>query len=76
YLDSVGCLASMANRLLLRQGMPTRRQIRLWDAVFVSMSRVADPLLGYRLGKTIVGVWRADRRPPGLASPDTFTSAL
>ncbi|HOW17923.1 MAG TPA: class I SAM-dependent methyltransferase [Phycisphaerae bacterium] len=76
YLDSVGCLASMANRLLLRQGMPTRRQIRLWDGLFVSLSRLADPLLGYRLGKTIVGVWRADRRPPAPASAGTCASVL
>jgi len=69
YLDSAGCLASMANRLLLRQGMPTRRQIRLWDALFVSMSRFVDPLLDYRLGKTIVGVWRNDRRPQGSVAP-------
>jgi SAM-dependent methyltransferase len=58
YLDSVGTLASLANRLLLRSGTPTRLQIALWDRVLVSASRFVDPLLGYRWGKTVVAVWR------------------
>jgi SAM-dependent methyltransferase len=59
YLDSVGTLASLANRLLLRSAAPTPAQIRLWDGVMVPASRLLDPLLLRRVGKTIVGVWRA-----------------
>jgi len=62
YLDSVGLLASGANRFLLRQAIPTSRQIQLWDRVLVSLSRIADPLLRYSLGKSLLGVWR---KPPG-----------
>jgi SAM-dependent methyltransferase len=58
YLDAVGLLASLGNRLLLRQQMPTARQIQVWDRFLVPLSRWVDPLLGYRLGKSIVGVWR------------------
>jgi SAM-dependent methyltransferase len=58
YLDSVGLLASLANRLLLKQSMPTLRQVQTWDRFFVPLSRWLDPLLAYRLGKTVVGVWR------------------
>ncbi|MFL5244270.1 MAG: class I SAM-dependent methyltransferase [Gemmataceae bacterium] len=58
YLDSVGMIASMANRFLLKSRMPTLRQIRLWDSVFVRASAIVDPLFGFRLGKTVVGVWR------------------
>ena len=58
YLDAVGLLASLCNRLLLRQQMPTSRQIQVWDRFLVPLSRWVDPLLGYRLGKSIVGVWR------------------
>jgi SAM-dependent methyltransferase len=58
YLDSVGCLASAANRLLLKQSSPTAAQIRTWDRLFVTSSRLLDPCLAYRVGKTIVGVWR------------------
>ena len=60
YLDAVGLLASLGNRLLLRQQMPSARQIQVWDRFLVPLSRWVDPLLGYRLGKTVVGVWRKD----------------
>jgi SAM-dependent methyltransferase len=58
YLDSAGVLASLANRLLLRQSEPSRRQIDIWDRVLVRCSRWLDPVLGYRLGKSILAVWQ------------------
>jgi SAM-dependent methyltransferase len=58
YLDSVGMLASAANRLLLRQSMPTAGQLQFWDRRLIPLSRVCDPLLRHALGKSIVGVWR------------------
>jgi SAM-dependent methyltransferase len=58
YLDCAGLLASLGNRLLLRQSLPTERQILLWDRVLVRLSRGLDPLTGYRLGKSVLGVWR------------------
>ncbi|MEI7733408.1 MAG: class I SAM-dependent methyltransferase [Verrucomicrobiota bacterium] len=57
YLDSVGLLASAANRLLLRQSLPTLKQIQVWDRFMIPCSRILDPLTGHRLGKTVVGVW-------------------
>jgi len=59
YVDSVGMCASLANRMWLHQRMPSRRQIRTWDRVMVPLSRIVDPLLLRRVGKSIVGVWRA-----------------
>ncbi|MBX3175907.1 MAG: methyltransferase domain-containing protein [Candidatus Hydrogenedentes bacterium] len=64
YLDAAGCLASAANRFLLRQSMPTARQVRIWDRILVPASVRIDPLFGHRLGKTVVGVWR---KAPGGA---------
>jgi SAM-dependent methyltransferase len=61
YLDSGGLLASAANRLLLRQSLPTLRQILFWDRVLVPFSRFLDPLLLHRLGKSVVAVWTRDR---------------
>ncbi len=58
-LDSVGFLASLANRLILRSGMPTMAQVTTWDRAMVPLSRLLDPLLGYRFGKSIVAVWQA-----------------
>jgi trans-aconitate methyltransferase len=60
YLDSAGLLAPLANRLLLSQAMPTEKQILTWDRMLVPASRIVDPLLGYRVGKTVLGIWRAD----------------
>jgi SAM-dependent methyltransferase len=57
YLDAVGLLASSANRLLLQQSMPTPAQIVVWDRWLVTNSLWLDPLLGFNLGKTVVGVW-------------------
>ncbi|OPF63508.1 bifunctional 2-polyprenyl-6-hydroxyphenol methylase/3-demethylubiquinol 3-O-methyltransferase UbiG [Hydrogenophaga sp. H7] len=54
YLDSVGMLASLANKLLLQSDSPSPGQVRLWDSVMVRMSRLADPLTGFQLGKSIV----------------------
>ena len=57
YLDSVGMLASLANRLLLRQSMPTVAQIAFWNRVMVPCSTVMDVLTGYSLGKSVLGIW-------------------
>lgn len=57
YLDSVGLLASLVSKLLLRSGWPTKAQVQLWDRFMVPLSRrVMDRLLGYQVGKSIVCV--------------------
>ena len=58
YLDTVGMLASAANKLLLRQSLPSLRQVLLWDRAMVPLSRLLDPLTGRRLGRSVVTVWR------------------
>ena len=45
YLDSIGLLASLGNRLALKSSMPSPGQIAVWDRVMVPLSRLADPLL-------------------------------
>jgi len=57
YLDAAGVLASLGNRLLLRQSMPTQKQILTWDRMLVPVSRAIDGLLGYNIGKSVLGVW-------------------
>ena len=58
YLDSIGLSASAANRLFLRQSMPTKEQLAVWDRWMVPLSQIIDPVIGYSIGKTIVGVWQ------------------
>jgi SAM-dependent methyltransferase len=57
-LDSVGILASMLNRVVLKSDMPTASQILTWDRMIVPLSKLLDPLLRYRFGKSIIAVWR------------------
>lgn len=58
YLDSVGLMASLANRMLLKQRMPTEEQIGFWDRSMVTVSRRLDPLLGFAVGKSIIAIWQ------------------
>ncbi len=58
YLDSAGLTASVANLCLLRQSMPTKGQLHIWDQWIVPVSRVLDRLLLHSVGKSVVAVWR------------------
>ncbi|MBI3554849.1 MAG: class I SAM-dependent methyltransferase [Deltaproteobacteria bacterium] len=57
YLDSMGFFLSLGNRMLLKQSAPSRPQIEFWDRYVIPISRLVDPLLRYRFGKTVIGVW-------------------
>jgi SAM-dependent methyltransferase len=58
YLDSLGVLASLANRLFLRQPTLKASQVRFWDALIIPLSRLFDPLIRYSLGRSVVAVFR------------------
>lgn len=58
YLDTVGLLASLGNRLLLRDANPSLRQILFWDRFLVPPSRVTDWLVRYRMGRSVICVWQ------------------
>jgi cyclopropane fatty-acyl-phospholipid synthase-like methyltransferase len=58
YLDCVGLLASLANRVFLKSKMPTSSQIKVWDQMMVPVSKRIDPILKYSLGKSILGIWQ------------------
>ena len=58
YLDSVGLLASIANRLFLKQRKPRPDQIAFWDQRMIPASRRIDPILGHNVGKSIIAVWK------------------
>ena len=58
YLDAAGALLSLGNRVVLRSDAPTLRQVETWDRWFVPISRYIDGWLGYRVGKSVLGIWR------------------
>ena len=57
YLDCVGVMLSLGNRVGLRQRTPGQTQVLLWDRVAVPISRALDPMLGYRAGKSVLAIW-------------------
>ncbi|MDZ4873289.1 MAG: hypothetical protein CLLPBCKN_002685 [Chroococcidiopsis cubana SAG 39.79] len=58
YLDSIGLLASLGNRFVLKSKTPTKQQIQLWDKVMIPLSKSIDPILQYSLGKSVLGIWQ------------------
>jgi SAM-dependent methyltransferase len=59
YLDSVGLLASIANKLILKQSHPNKTQIEVWDRVFVKLSKGVDRATFHIAGKSLLGIWRS-----------------
>ena len=57
YLDSAGLLASLANKMFLRQSLPTAGQVQMWDRVIVPISRITDNLFKYFFGKSVLVIW-------------------
>ncbi|MBS29108.1 MAG: methyltransferase type 12 [Alphaproteobacteria bacterium] len=58
YLDTFGLLASLANKTILQSGSPNPGQVSFWDRVLVPISRRFDKVLGYNLGRSVLGIWR------------------
>ncbi len=58
YLDSVGCLVSLGNKVILRAGVPTKNQIIMWNRMLVPLSRFFDSAFRYKVGKSIYIVWQ------------------
>lgn len=68
YLDSVGMLASLANKLILKSDTPKLAQIKLWDSVMVRASRWVDPLTGHQIGKSIVCILQKNPEGSGASA--------
>jgi hypothetical protein len=58
YVDSVGSLASLINKIILGGRMPTKYQLVFWDRLMIPLSRLFDSLLGYKIGKSVYAIWQ------------------
>lgn len=58
-LDFVGLAASGANRLALKSANPSQGQVEFWDRYLVRASRLLDPLLRFRFGKSLLAIWKS-----------------
>jgi SAM-dependent methyltransferase len=57
YVDCVGFAASLANRVLLRQSLPTAEQLDVWSRIMIPASRALDPVLGMLFGRSVVAIY-------------------
>ena len=64
FLDCLGALLPLANRLLLGRRQPKRSQVQFWDRYVIPASRCLDPFLAYCFGRSIIAVWRARATGP------------
>ncbi len=56
FLDSLGMLLSLGNRLLMKQSTPTPAQIRFWDQRLLPVSKLLDTVLRHSIGKTVIWI--------------------
>ena len=56
YYDSLGLLASIANKLFFQKSVPTRKAILFWDRILLPLSKTFDPLIGHSAGKSLIAV--------------------
>ena len=57
YLDSVGIILSLLNKVALKQTYPTKKQIMIWDKFVVPLSKIIDPFVARSFGKSIIGIY-------------------
>jgi SAM-dependent methyltransferase len=58
YLDSLGMIASLANRFFLRQSAPNARQVKFWDSWIIPISRrVLDHIMLHSIGRSVIAVY-------------------
>lgn len=53
FLDSLGALASLGNKMFSRNSAVTRNKILFWDKILIPVSIKIDRLIGYKFGKSI-----------------------
>jgi SAM-dependent methyltransferase len=58
YLDSLGMIASLANKLFLRQSAPNEKQVKFWDGWIIPVSRaVLDGLFFHSIGRSVIAIY-------------------
>jgi SAM-dependent methyltransferase len=57
YLDSLGMVASLANKFVLRQDAPGGGQVKFWDGFIIPISRVLDRLVAHSAGRSVIAVF-------------------
>lgn len=56
YLDVVGVMASIVNKLLLKRSYPTQKQIYFWDKYIIAASKKVDSLTKEFCGRALISI--------------------
>jgi len=57
YLDSLGMVASLANKFVLRQDAPGGGQVKFWDGYIIPVSRVLDRFVAFAAGRSVIAIF-------------------
>jgi SAM-dependent methyltransferase len=63
YLDSIGMLLSLGNRLVLRSAKPNEASLLFWNDWIIPLSQRMDGVFRYAVGKSVLGAWRKPENP-------------
>ena len=58
YLDSVGLMASVANKFLLKKSMPSKSNVLFWDKILIRISLIFDIITNFSFGKSLIGIFK------------------
>jgi SAM-dependent methyltransferase len=58
YLDSLGYFAYKAFSVFSGKENVSLNKVLFWDRCLVPLSRIFDPLIGYSIGKSVLGIWK------------------
>ncbi len=58
YIESMGVVVSFANKIFMKQRIPTAKQVYIWDKYIVTISKILDRIIFYQWGKSLIGIWK------------------
>ena len=58
YLDSCGFIASLFNKIFLKQPEISLKQVLFWDKVLIQISKVIDIIFFRNFGKSLIGIFK------------------
>ena len=60
YMDSVGFFASLLNKYILKQDLPSLKNIHFWDKVMIPLSKTFDIFFSKCFGKSLIAILKSD----------------
>lgn len=58
YLDSLGVIASLVNKYILKKGTPSPANVNFWDKRIIPFSKFLDIISFNTFGKSLIGIYQ------------------